>query len=83
MSKKISKFIKDRPKEELKGFELVISPVYLGDGKDKILVKQIAIHILDKKTQKYAALFITVKKDSRLDQELEKLLEVANKEINK
>ena len=84
MSKKIKEFIAKRPKEELKSFELVISPVYLGDGKDElILVKQIDLHILNAKTQKYADLVTTIKKDSRLDQEIEKLLAVANKEANK
>jgi len=79
MKKNIKKIIKDRPTDQLQPYNIVISQMYLGDGKDEILVKVADVHLLDEKTQKYNDTQFVIKDKTRLDQEINKVLEAVKK----
>jgi hypothetical protein len=79
MKKNIKKIIKERPTDQLQPYNIVISQMYLGDGKDEILVKVADVHLLDEKTQKYNDTQFVIKDKTRLDQEINKVLEAVRK----
>jgi hypothetical protein len=79
MKKNIKKIIKERPTDQLQPYNIVISQMYLGDGKDDILVKVADVHLLDEKTQKYNDTQFVIKDKTRLDQEINKVLEAVKK----
>ena len=84
MSKKINKWIAERPLEagDYKEYMVTIEPMYVGKKEDLRKERVMTIRKLDPLTKKFNEFQAIVPKRSRLDQEVDKILEALTKQQN-
>lgn len=68
---------------EYMAYIMEIVPMYVGNKKDDRLEPILTVKVLDPKTETYKKFQFSIKEKTRLYEEVSKLLDIFNKEIDK